>query len=85
MSLIHLSFETNKYNYYHKANHIKDDYYILKMKIFYEKYHSSLILKKSKSLKSFYSIGNIIYYESDYLIIVFYIELFIISNLLLNI
>src|SRR5947207_6842046 len=85
MSLIHSSFETNKYDYYHKANHIKDDCYILKMKIFYEKYHSSLALKKLKSLKLFHLIRNVACYESDYSIVVLYIESFIMSNLSLNI
>ena len=75
----------NEYDYCHKTNHIKDDYYILKMKIFYEKYHSLFTSKKSKFSKSFHSIENVVYYELSYLVIIFYIELFIISNSLLNI
>ena len=66
-------------------NYIIKDYYILKMKIFYEKYYFLFILKKLKSLKLFYLIENIIYYKLSYLIIIFYIKLFIILNLLLNI
>ena len=85
MSLIHSSFEIDEYDYCYKANYIKNDYYILKMKILYEKHYSSLILKKSKSLKLFYSIENIACYESRYLVIIFYIELSIISNSSLNI
>src|SRR5204863_7949056 len=65
-SLIHLSFEIDEYDYCHKANHIKDDYYALKIKVFYEKHHSPFVLKKSKSSKLFHSTENVARYESGY-------------------
>ena len=80
ISLIYSSSKINEYDYCHKANHIKDDFYALKMKVFYEKYHSPLVSKKSKPLKSFHSIENVACYELGYSTIILYIESFIMSN-----
>src|SRR6266496_4916099 len=67
---VHSLSEIDECDYCHKTSHIKDDCYVLKMKVFYEKYHPPLALKKPKPSKSSHPTGNIACYESGYSIVV---------------